>query len=344
MRYKKLTKEQIIISLDRLTRFKNTKEKYLRVFFDILTSCLIEPKFKKTELENMDYSLISNYVSEIFNKSLENINPNSVIEGNIQKFLLDYENSVFVNDEDTQKLLNNSINYIKAVELLSEDLPVNLKWLKSIITEVQFNDNTQVLDSYHKLRETELLKFPIEKVILVEGITEEILLPAFSKFLGYDFYALGVQIIAAGGKNQVVKKYYELSQELKLPIFVLLDKDAEDNINQIKPKLRNIDRIHLVSCGEFEDLLPKSLVIKTVNEHFKNFLKINDTDLVSNLPTAKVLEELFKTKGLHEFKKAEFAKLVRDKISENDDISAEIRLILREIFYTNKMLDSKFCS
>ena len=51
MKYKKLTKEQIIISIDRLTRFKNTKEKYLRVFKDILTSCLLEPKLKKQEIE-----------------------------------------------------------------------------------------------------------------------------------------------------------------------------------------------------------------------------------------------------------------------------------------------------
>ena len=36
MKYKALTKEQILISLDRLTRFKPTKEKYLRVFFDII--------------------------------------------------------------------------------------------------------------------------------------------------------------------------------------------------------------------------------------------------------------------------------------------------------------------
>ena len=40
---------------------------------------------------------------------------------------------------------------------------------------------------------------------IVEGITEEILLPVFSKLLGYDFYAHGIQIIPAGGKNQVVK-------------------------------------------------------------------------------------------------------------------------------------------
>ena len=50
MKFKNLTKEQIIISLDRLTRFKNTREKYLRVFSDILISNLIEPKLKKSDI------------------------------------------------------------------------------------------------------------------------------------------------------------------------------------------------------------------------------------------------------------------------------------------------------
>ena len=50
MKYKKLTPEQIKISLDRLTRFKFTREKYLRVFSDIILSNLIEPKIKKNEL------------------------------------------------------------------------------------------------------------------------------------------------------------------------------------------------------------------------------------------------------------------------------------------------------
>ena len=77
------------------------------------------------------------------------------------------------------------------------------------------------------MRQLHDLKFPIEKVILVEGLTEETLLPAFARFLGYDFYKNGVQVIPAGGKNQVVKMYYKLSQELKIPIFLLLDKDAE---------------------------------------------------------------------------------------------------------------------
>ena len=57
--------------------------------------------------------------------------------------------------------------------------------------------------------------------------------------------------------------------------------------------MRKIDKIHLVSCGEFEDLLPKPLIIKTVNSLFKNFLTINEQDFDSNLSNAKILEDIF---------------------------------------------------
>lgn len=343
MKFKKLTKEQIIISLDRLTRFKPTQEKYLRVYSDILTSSLIEPKLKKTDIEGMDYAFITQMVGEIFNDSVNKLHASPLTGeagrspdegGYINQKLKEFENNVFINNSDTQKLLDNNINYLEAIQLIPNECPVNLKWLKSLINNIDFKNN----------RKIHLLKYPLEKVILVEGITEEILLPAFSRFLGHDFYAEGIQIIAAGGKNQVVKMYYKLTQEVKLPIFVLLDKDAEDNIKQIEPRLRDHDRIHLVSCGEFEDLLPKSLIVKTVNSHFENFLAINEQDLEVDLPTAKILENIFKTRGLHEFKKSEFAKLVREKISENNDISAEIAEIIQEINFTNKSLDSKFCS
>ncbi len=345
MKYKKLTKEQIIISLDRLTRFKNTREKYLRVFSDIFVNCLLEPKLKRNEIANMDFELLTNYVSEIFNNSLSKSSANMVLNNRIILFLKNYENSVFVNNSETKKLLNNNIDYISAIELVPEECPVNLRWLKELINIYKQDENMDFLNSsIVNLRENKLLKYPIEEVLLVEGITEEILLPAFSKLLDYDFYAKGIQVIAAGGKNQVVKMYYELSQELKCPIFVLLDKDAEENIQQIKPRLRIQDRIHLVSCGEFEDLLPKNLIVKTVNSHFENFVEITESDFAEDMPTAKILEEIFKTKGLHEFKKAEFAKLVRENIENKSDISNEVQTIIEEIKVNKKTLDSKICS
>lgn len=330
MKYKKLTQEQIVISLDRLTRFKNTREKYLRVFSDIILSNLIEPKLKKSDLEKMEYAKIKEFAQEIFNGSLDE---HSSLE-HINIKLRDYENSIYYNDDATQELLNNNIDYVSALKYINNESVINLRWLKSLSEE----------NNLVSMREEHCLKFPIEKVLLVEGITEEILLPAFSKFLGYDFYKNGIQIIPAGGKNQVVKMYYKLSEELKIPIFLLLDKDAEENIAQIKPRLRENDYIHLVSCGEFEDLLPKSLIVKTVNSHFENFLTITEDDLEDNTPEAKNLENIFKTKGLHEFKKAEFAKLVRENVFDDSDISAEILDIIKEIAENNNTLDSKICS
>lgn len=334
MKFKALTKEQVLISLDRLTRFKPTKEKYLRVFFDIILGNIVEPKYKKTELENLDMQEIANLAVEVLNNSLNELVPNMNVEADfsINKKLIEYENSVFNNDEQTQILLNNEINYKLAINLIDETCVVNLRWLKSLPENADLK----------LMREEHYLKFPIEKVLLVEGLTEETLLPAFSKYLGHDFYQKGIQVIPAGGKSQVVKMYYKLSEELKLPIFLLLDKDAEENIAQIKPKLREIDKIHLVACGEFEDLLPKSLIIKTINKHLENFNSISEEDFEEELPEAKNLENIFKTKGLHEFKKAEFAKMVRGNIANDSDVSDEIREIIKEI--SNKTLDSKFCS
>ncbi len=330
MKYKKLTQEQILISLDRLTRFKNTKEKYLRVFFDIILTCLQEPKFKKSDLESLPVNDIKFFVEEIFNNSIEE----TCTDLKINKKLIEYENSVFVNDEESQILLDNNINYKGALKFIDNDSVINLKWLKSL------EDETDLRTS----RKAHCLKFPIERVIIAEGLTEEILLPAFARFLGYDFYKEGVQVIPAGGKNQVVKIYYKLSQELKLPIFLLLDKDAEENIRQISPRLRGIDRIHLVSCGEFEDLLPQSLIIKAFNSYFRNFNAISAVDFDENISHVKNLEEIYKTKGLHEFKKAEFAKLIRDNICDKTDISDEVSAIIKEISESNKTLDSKLCS
>ena len=331
MKYKLLTKEQLIISFDRLTRFKLTKEKYFRVFSDIILSNLIEPSYKKTDLMDKPAHEITQIAEEIINSSLyefikkdENETYKSMVDtnnSNINLILKQYENSIFNNDNETQNFLDNNIDYKMFIPLIDESCPINLRWIK------QLSKNSDLLQQRHKYG----LKFPIQKVLLVEGITEEILLPSFSKYLGFDFYKEGIQIIPAGGKNQVVKLYYKLAEELKIPIFLLLDKDAEENINQIKPKLRNIDKIHLVSCGEFEDLLPKSLIVKTINNDLSNFTSISEDDLDENIPEVKNLEQIFKTKGLHEFKKAEFAKLVRDNISQDSDISPEIATIIMEI-------------
>ena len=317
MKYKKLTKSQIVISIDRLTRFKPVEEKYLRVFKDIIISNLIEPKYKKSALYNMDYEKIRDIATEIFNSSLAPAQDLSINE-----HLKGYETKIFNISEDARKLLNNKLNFLEAIKLVEETEVKNLKWLKDIA------------DKKNPLKERTLNEtlYPIEKIVIAEGITEEILLPKFSDLCGYNFDKNGVKIIAAGGKNQVVKLYYKLYQDLNLPIFILLDKDAESNEELINSKLRQQDKVYLLDSGEFEDLLPKKLIVNTVNNEFKNFVKTSVEELFQeDLSTVKILEEFFKEKCLHEFKKAEFATRIKQQTTSVNDISEEVKKIIEEI-------------
>ena len=75
----------------------------------------------------------------------------------------------------------------------------------------------------------------------------------------------------------------------------------------------------------------KSLIIKTVNSHFKNFISIKEEDLLNETPTAKILEEFFKQKGLHEFKKADFALKIAENLFDSNDVSKEIKEIFDEL-------------
>ena len=100
MKIKPLTKEQLIISTDRLTRFKETESKYLRVFKDIILNNLIEPKFKKSDLDDMEYEKLKDLAQDIINSSLDEKFEDSLIN----QRLFDYENSIFKLDENTKKL------------------------------------------------------------------------------------------------------------------------------------------------------------------------------------------------------------------------------------------------
>lgn len=321
VKVKPLTKEQLTISIDRLTRFKNPEVKYLRVFGEIITNNLIQPKYKKSDIEKMDSEEVKKLAELIINYSLENLGLPKDEDYIINQRLYDYEKSVYIISENIEKFLKNKINYKAFVTLIDENSPKNLKWLKALGSPMDIKQE----------RFKNSLRFPVEKVVIAEGATEETLLPEFAKRCGYDFDKEGIYVLSAGGKNQVVKLYYRLVDSLKLPIFVLLDKDAKENLEEIKPKLRPIDKIHLLACGEFEDLLPLELVQRTLDYQLNNISMMEKEMLNAPEPRVKILEEVFKTRGMHEFKKVEFAQMVKKNIKTNADISDEICEIINEI-------------
>ena len=286
-----------------------------------MSNNLISPKFKKTELEQMPSKNLKNIAEKIINYSLENLGYENVDDYSINKKLLKYENSTFILDKNTTELIDNKINYKAFLNLIDETSVKNLQWLKAL------NQTKEIKE----LRKEKELLFPIEKVVIVEGATEEILLPEFAKLCKYNFAQNGIYVIPAGGKNQVVKLYYELIEYLRCPIFVLLDKDAKENLEQIKPKLRKTDKIHLLKCGEFEDLIPIDLINRTLEYELSTLSIIDKNIFQTQEPRTKILEDIFKTRGMHEFKKAEFAKMIKNNIKDKNDVSAEIQEIIKEI-------------
>lgn len=327
MKIKSLTKEQIITALNRLTNFRFTEMKYTRVFKEIILSNLIEPTFSKYDLERISYKDLKFYAQEILNYSIKEIFGQNSEDLTINKKLYAYEKSVAVLDENATWLLKNRIDYHSCLELIDEHSSQNLRWLKALAS------STNILEE----RKKQKFKYPIEVVVLVEGATEEILLPKFSKLYGFDFDTNGVYLIAAGGKNQVVKIYYELYSILKLPIFVLFDKDGIQNAKEIERKIRKSDKIHIIKCGEFEDALPKELVKRTLEQEFENISEINTTTIEEPGHRVKYLEEIFKHRGRHEFKKVEFSQIVAENITSKTDLTLEIIKIIEEI----KKLKSK---
>ncbi len=314
-RAKPLTNEQILISIDRLTRFKPTEEKYLRVFKDIIISNLVYPKYKRQELDNMDYEQLTKLADYVFELSLGNAK-----SLDINKKLEVYENSVFKLDVNSKRLLDNNINYEEAIKLIDENSPINLRWLKSLASS----------DNLSEMRELHALRFPVKKLVICEGLTEEILLPEFAKLLGYDFDCNGVYVISAGGKNQVVKLFYKMADLLNIPVFVLLDSDALENSHEIESKLRPIDKIYLLKSGEFEDILPVDLVEKTLIYATEN-ISLPAVECIEKGHTVEFLEDFFKHRGLHEFKKAEFAEMVKENLSPTAEVSEEIKSVIKAI-------------
>lgn len=315
MKFKTPDIQYIKICLDRLTRFKPVSERFNRVFDDILSKYLIQGEVKISEF-TLDEKI--QLAAEILNSAAKFSSDFSLNE-----ILKKDEERVFYLNQTDKKFLNSKIDYLALIDLFeSDELPLNLKRLK---LQGEFSSD--------KVREVYSTLFPVSKVVLVEGITEEILLIEFAKILGLDFKKEGIFVLGAGGKNQVARKYYKLIEEIKIPIFILLDSDAKEIFDIITPKLRDKDKIHLIKTGEFEDILTGKLIKNALNFHFAQNIINNENDFEENGHAVVELHDCYKNNGWGEFKKADFAKIIREYLQQakNPPVSDELKMITDEI-------------
>lgn len=318
MKFKKIDREYFITILDRLTRFEPAYKRYNRVFNDIINKFSPNLKAKDLTIEEK-IALVQDIIT------------NSVGENNdfcANEVLIDLEKKYFEFNQESYRYLSCRINFLSLIEQIDEknNLPKNVLWLKEIL-----KNKTDIFE----LRKNKSLLYPIEKLILCEGQTEYTLLETIFKLFNIDLNKLGYMPIAAGGKNQVARKYYEMIEYTKLPFFILLDKDAEAIKQLIESKLRPQDKLYLIKSGEFEDLIPKNILQNAINAvHSSDFNCIFD-DFDDNLAMVQNLENIYKKYGFGEFKKAKFALDLKQYIAKNctnDDFeTSEIKKIIDEL-------------
>lgn len=322
IKFKYLSLDELIISLDRLSRFKLPEESYFRVFSSILSNCLITPKYSKKELETLDAEILSKLTKKIWNSSVDNIfgQTEEKNEINILKFII---NKTYKNiDEKTKKLINTDLKINQILNNIDYDCaPINLKFL---IKNYNASNENEILNNSKKYK----LLFPINKVVIVEGITEEILLPVFANKLKLNFEEKGILLLGAGGKSKSPALYLKLKDKLKIPIILLFDNDAKEIKNLLDKQLNKKDMSLIIEKGEFEDILSLNLLKRSLNKEYEPITQVIKSDLLISNRMTENIEYFYKSRHLGEFKKSKLSKIIAENVKYKTDISKEIKELI----------------
>jgi len=184
--------------------------------------------------------------------------------------------------------------------------------------------------------------FLCEKILLVEGQTEVILLPALAKLLNIDLIEISAYIDACGGAQQVTKQYLNLRDTVSLPILCLLDGDAIEQSELISDSLRDCDRLLTLRKGEIEDLFSQETIFRCMQLYvsemgYLDSIQFEDLRIhQESAPEDKIrrrvemLDRLCRSRGLGDFDKVAFAKILSEKISKSE-VPEEAKIILRQL-------------
>lgn len=362
-----MSADELTIALERLTRFKHPSMRKPRVYKEILSKFTIEPKITTKNTSQFPIKDLDKLVSIIWNESVKSLDKDTGLNPLINEYLaledlalyspkellassidaradieenelitfcrsLGYKTNKVVSDcyleYSKHNLLNISglLSFIKTVKTSSLHIKRLIK-----LNEIINTKSSLIFQESIKLREDNLFGFPISGVVIAEGITEEKLLPLFAKIQGFDFQKVGVKLLSAGGKNQVARMYNELKDILNVPIFVLLDEDAKSIFDVIDKILKPKDGMFLIPEGEFEDILPKTLVFKALNKHFKLSNTVSLEEITSNNSMCSLLNDLWKEKGFGSFNKSLFAEIIAENIEAKEDLSPTLVEIIEKI-------------
>jgi len=345
----------------------NTKELY-----DILGDFL--PNFKEIELEISQSSKITLYIDVNFlNSEGQEISLEKMGDGTNRRTTMalfrhkqDKDDLCYVFDEpDThlhikaqldifnlfKELTSNGKQVIITTHspfLINEASPKDIKFMKlddvkkSIIGSLSDDIGPNFLKD---LGITNIDLFFTNKLLLVEGESEEIFIPRFfEKIYGYPLSHKFIKIVNVKSINKIQNFVTVIKDTFpEMDIFILIDNDAsqkeENRINDLIRKYEGIteDCIFKLGNKEFEDSFSNEILAKSVNDYIAEELDSRETIDVEDIEEIRakggkfsghisgILWEKFNVN----LNKPELARILANK-SENEDVDR----ILFDLFET----------
>jgi hypothetical protein len=174
---------------------------------------------------------------------------------------------------------------------------------------------------------------PVNVLVLLEGATETLLIPAIARAMGYNLYEDGIDVLGVGGKNQMLETYVYYAERLKGPICVVMDKDAEDLVPDLNYYRRPNDKVFILEQGEFEDLYDNGWVVHTIQAHYQPTQPITEKHWahLDSGSRVKVLQDLWHELGLGEFDKVTFAEHLAETLTNEKLLSEAMKNLVGDI-------------
>ena len=175
--------------------------------------------------------------------------------------------------------------------------------------------------AYHPTRSE---GFFAEKIILVEGATEQYSLPIYADALDYPFDLKNISVMDCGGKGQM-DRLYRIFNELGIPCYVLFDYDKDNSDNEIVKKSKE-----LLTMLDEEPNVPAETLVK---KQIACFPQKWEHSLAAEIPNVEQLtKEARKTLGLKSGGKPLVARYIARKLTDvsPDSIPPSIKKIIKK--------------
>jgi predicted ATP-dependent endonuclease of OLD family len=139
--------------------------------------------------------------------------------------------------------------------------------------------------------------------LIVEGETELYAYPHLFRCIGLNPRSLGISIISAGGSDvEKMSMHARILNAYNLPCIIVLDKNKEKEAEELRAKkIPNVRAVYVLQKGNFEEYLPKEIVIEVINEIClknlpdelrKNVQQISKFDIDESKPIENQLRRL----------------------------------------------------